>query len=46
MKIHTKECGSQLIDCGSVRRMTRGLPIGFFFEAAQAPFDLTFNPPH
>jgi hypothetical protein len=29
-------------DCGSVTGRTRGLPIGFFFEGAPAPFNLTF----
>jgi hypothetical protein len=42
MKLHTKESGCLLIDCGSVRRQTKGLPIGFFFEGAPAPFQWQF----
>ncbi len=42
MKRHAKERGCQLIDCGSVRRQTRGLPIGFFYEGAPPPFYLNF----
>ena len=30
-----------LLDCGRVSEKTRGLPVGFFFEGAPYPFDLT-----
>jgi len=32
----------ELIDCGSAKRQTKGLPIGFFLESAPPPFFLTF----
>jgi len=41
MKLSTKGIGLGLIDCGSVTRITRGLPIGFFFEGAPPPFQWT-----
>jgi hypothetical protein len=37
-----KENGCQLIDCGSARWQTKGLPIGFFRENAPPPFYLNF----
>jgi hypothetical protein len=42
MKLLTKEIGCLLIDCGSVRRQTKGMPIGFFFEGAPAPYQWQF----
>ena len=44
MKVHMKEFGLRLIDCGPVRKQTRGSPFGFFREVGPAPFNLTFNP--
>jgi len=42
MKTHLKDIGCHLIDCGSVKQQTRGMPIGFFFEVAPPPFQFTF----
>jgi hypothetical protein len=42
MKTRTKDIGCLLIDCGSARQQTNGLPIGFFFEGAPSPFIWTF----
>jgi hypothetical protein len=42
MKMHMRDIGCHLIDCGSVRRNTRGMPIGFFREVGPPPFNLTF----
>jgi len=42
MKVHVKEIGLRLIDCGPARKMTQGLPIGFFRENAPPPFNRTF----
>ncbi len=33
--------GFWMINCGSVTRRTRGLPLGFFLEGAPPPFNLT-----
>jgi hypothetical protein len=43
MKVHAKEIGFRLIDCGSARKQTRGLPIGFFREGAPPPYNLQFH---
>ena len=32
----------ELIDCGSAKRQTKGLPFGFFLEGAPPPFNLNF----
>jgi hypothetical protein len=42
MKLHKAGRGFLLIDCGSVRKQTKGLPIGFFLEGAPPPFELQF----
>jgi len=42
MKTTKTETGFRLIDCGSARRQTKGLPIGFFIEGAPSPFNFTF----
>ena len=39
MKKSKTSAGSLLINCGSVTRETKGLPFGFFSEAAFAPFN-------
>jgi hypothetical protein len=40
----SKGIGLEMIDCGSVTRCTRGLPLGFFHENAPPPFNWTiFN---
>jgi len=41
----TRRFGFALIDCGSAKKATRGLPIGFFYEQAPAPFNLTIFGP-
>lgn len=33
----------ELIDCGSAKRQTKGLAIGFFLEGAPPPFNRTFT---
>jgi len=44
MKLSKGTVGCLLIDCGSVRGKTRGLPIGFFREGAPPPYNLSFSP--
>ncbi len=41
MKTSANVVQLSMIDCGSVTRQTRGLPIGFFFEGAPPPFQWT-----
>lgn len=42
MSAQKKEIGFRLIDCGSARKQTKGLTIGFFREGAPPPFNRTF----
>lgn len=43
MKVPFRGIGFRLIDCGSARKQTRGLPVGFFREIAPPPYNLQFH---